>query len=207
MYSQNKEDEFVLDYFKNEAPETLTVVELGANDGKTLSNSLALIEAGWKAILVEPSPKALERLDILHAGNENVLIYPIGIYVSNGLYEFHESGGYKDGNDISLYSTIKPVEKMRWHGDVEFSEIFAPFITWEYFRAENQSKKFDFISIDCEGVDTLILQTIDLQECGCRCLCIEWNGIEENKTIAEQYCNKYGLTLKVVNAENLIFAI
>ena len=54
MYSQNHEDDIVLNFFQN-TESNKTVLEIGANDGKTFSNSLLLIENGWKAHLVEPS--------------------------------------------------------------------------------------------------------------------------------------------------------
>jgi hypothetical protein len=58
MYSQNHEDDIILMYFKSKvypleiAKHEFTLLEIGANDGKTFSNSLRLIEAGFKAVLV-----------------------------------------------------------------------------------------------------------------------------------------------------------
>ncbi len=56
-YTQNNEEQIFIDYFKNQNPSELCVLDIGANDGKTFSNSLRLIELGWSAILIEPSPK------------------------------------------------------------------------------------------------------------------------------------------------------
>ena len=42
MYSQNQEEQIILDYFND--VKVGHVLDIGANDGKTFSNSLALIE-------------------------------------------------------------------------------------------------------------------------------------------------------------------
>ena len=44
MYSQNNEEQVILDYFGNKIGNLL---DIGANDGITLSNSRKLIELGW----------------------------------------------------------------------------------------------------------------------------------------------------------------
>ena len=59
-YSQNKEDLSVLNYFGKDFKGL--VLDIGANDGITLSNSRLLIESGWDGVLVEPSPKAYAKL-------------------------------------------------------------------------------------------------------------------------------------------------
>ena len=59
MYSQNFEDEVIAEYFGNFQG---TLIDIGANDGKTLSNSHYIIEKGWKAHLFEPNKNVLEKL-------------------------------------------------------------------------------------------------------------------------------------------------
>lgn len=51
MYSQNDEEAIIMRYFANR---TGRLLDIGAADGMTNSNSLALIERGWRAVLVEP---------------------------------------------------------------------------------------------------------------------------------------------------------
>ncbi|NBO23595.1 hypothetical protein EBU94_09705 [bacterium] len=76
MYSQNSEDVFLLDFWKQKFGNSKgTLLDVGANDGKTLSNSLLFIENGWKAHLFEPSNPTFQKLVELHKGNENVRCY------------------------------------------------------------------------------------------------------------------------------------
>ena len=58
MYSQNNEERIILNYFLNRKGNFL---DIGANDGITLSNVRALAEMGWKGCLIEPSKKAYNK--------------------------------------------------------------------------------------------------------------------------------------------------
>lgn len=196
-YSQNREDLFVLDYFKGFKG---TLLEIGANDGRTLSNSLLLIENGWKAHLVEPS-SVYNDICALHGDNPRVTVYNFGIGAYDEVLELHESGCHvPNGADKALVSTFNTSEMSRWPG-VEFKSKPVQLVSWETFAGNRQT--FDFISIDAEGYDWEILQQIDLTLTSC--LIIEWNSIEALKVTFIDYCASYGLKLAHVNAENLIF--
>lgn len=206
MYSQNNEEELLMDYFNCSNSNDMHLLDIGANDGSTFSNSARLIEIGWNATLLEPSPLAFEKLQKYHADNPNVKCLNYGISALGGKSIFYESGGYQNGEDVALYSSIDKNEIKRWQGNVDFKEIEAEFVTYQKFCQDHQGFRFDFISIDIEGYDWLLLQQMDLNALGCQMLIIEWNGnIEQgNKMIA--HCNSFGLKEISRNAENLIFA-
>ena len=54
-YSQNGEQLIIEKYFGDFKG---ILLDIGANDGETLSNSRSLIKKGWQAVLVEPSESA-----------------------------------------------------------------------------------------------------------------------------------------------------
>jgi FkbM family methyltransferase len=205
MYSQNHEDDIFLNYFQN-IKSNKTILDIGANDGKTFSNSLLLIENGWKAHLVEPSSTYKKLMD-LHQSNENVLIYPVGIAEQDGTYDFYESGTFH-GEDGNLVSCIKPNEMDRWRGVVEFNKTKAIFNTFDTFLQSNklENEVFDLISIDVEGHDWIVLQQIDLNKHSCQLLCVEWNSINELASLFIEYASRFGLHEIHRNAENIIFA-
>ena len=87
MYSQNNEEEVLLTYFKDF---TGVLLDIGANDGKTFSNSYALISHGWQAVLIEPSQSAFDKLEALHYDNEKVDYYNIAIGTQDGKATFHK---------------------------------------------------------------------------------------------------------------------
>lgn len=72
-YSQHGEDLFIMSYISsNNLNIPKLVVEAGALDGKTNSNSLSFIEQGWRGIVIEPNPVSYEKLYRLHKHNSTV---------------------------------------------------------------------------------------------------------------------------------------
>lgn len=205
MYSQNKEDEIIADYFGDFKG---TLLDAGANDGVTFSNSHLLLNKGWLGHLFEPSSVFYD-LEKLYSSNGLVSVYHKGIGAEaqeEALLE--ESGSHlPDKKDRALLSTFVESEKSRWKGSgVRFNWhpcSITGFKAWYYYTGK---PTLDFISIDIEGMDWELLQAIDLTAVGCKCLCIEWNS---NKQVGEQfksYCIvKHGMKLLHTNAENKIF--
>jgi len=202
MKSQNNEAQIVADYFKGFKG---TVLDIGANDGQTFSNSYDLIKSGWSAVLIEPGT-VFTQLQELHKGNKLVNCYQLAIADKEQILTFYESGAHvKNGKDTGLVSTLDYNESIRWRNSgVEFTErkVQAVPFSWVY----KWHKQFDFITIDAEGFDLQILKQIDLVKVGCRCLCIEWNGHQDLKQLYSNYIGHHGLKLISENRENLIFA-
>lgn len=202
--SQNNETEIALQYFKGK---TGTILDIGANTGLFLSNSYDLIKKGWFGVLVEPS-SAFEDLNELYGiKNDSVDIHNIALGKESGKLKFFESGAHvKGGTDKALVSTAVPSEMERW-ADVDFKETEVNVMAVKDFLSMYTDKKFNYISLDVEGMEWEILQEIDLKEVGCEFLCIEWNGNKELARKFKNYCYKYGLKEINRNAENLIFAL
>ena len=58
-YSQNNEQEIILNFFNGRIGRYL---DIGAFDGVSMSNTLALAELGWQGTAIEPSPWVFNRL-------------------------------------------------------------------------------------------------------------------------------------------------
>lgn len=200
-YAQNQEDLFVLNYFKSFKG---TLLEIGSNDGHTLSNSLLLIENGWKAHLLEPGETCVD-LMYLHEKNDKVTVHNFGIGETNGKVKFYESANHvPGGTDKGLVSSTDYAETERWRkAGVQFKETEIMLYTFDKFWSSIGKPQFDFISIDTEGCEVAILKQIDLEKVGCKVLIIEWNGNPELSTKFTRYCEGYRLAL--VNNENMIF--
>jgi FkbM family methyltransferase len=210
MYSQNNEEQIALDYFKNADHSKMWLLDVGANDGITFSNSKALIDIGWNAVLLEPSPKAYSKLCETHYGkNENVALLNYGINIFDGEHDFYESGGYENGSDVALYSSVEKIETQRWGDKVQFEKIKADFVKWKTFLETISTVRepiFNFISIDIEGLDWLLLNQMDLKALGCEMVVIEFNGNRDMAMNMISHCSNYGLKEISRNPENLIFA-
>src|SRR5687768_5951564 len=106
-YSQNNEQQIILNYFQNQTFKDLAVLDLGANDGITLSNSYAILSLGASGDLVEPSPTVFPKLNDLYKNNPNVKCHNVALTDRCGLFPYFESGPLLGENDMSLVSTLK----------------------------------------------------------------------------------------------------
>ena len=198
-YSQSSEDKVIQNYFGLYKG---VLLDIGANDGKTFSNSLALIEKGWEGVLVEPAPKAFDKLCELHKGNPFVKPLNVAIGTENEAADFWDMGQHVGNGDSSLLSTMKESETGRWVG-TEFTKIKVRCVDYVSFLEFSPVKSFDFITIDAEGQDISILRQIDLS--AVKCLCIEWNGNEGDLAVIRSIVP---VEMKEIyrSLENVIFA-
>ena len=204
-YSQNNEEEIILNYFKDQKG---TLLSIGENDGVTLSNCLALIEKGWDGCLVEPSPSVFPRLITLHKDRDNIHCYPFAITDKTETVSFFESGTHFNKGDKALLSTIIQTETNRWLATTEFKEIKIECFDFKTFLHKSPFKQFDFISIDAEGYDLKILIQMDLKSLGCKAVCVEHNSDRFAYSQIKSICAKYGLRNELLyNGENVIMAI
>jgi hypothetical protein len=59
VYSARGEQDFIAEFFKDISPDKKVLVDIGAGDGFTFSNSLSLLESRlWNGLLIEANPKA-----------------------------------------------------------------------------------------------------------------------------------------------------
>jgi FkbM family methyltransferase len=203
-YSQNAEDIFILNHFGSYKG---TLLEIGSNDGRTLSNSLAFIDNGWQAHLIEPG-HTFQLLQQLHENNPRVSCHNFAIggkFVDS--MTFYESGAHViGGSDTGLVSTLDFEETERWRRQgVEFTERKVSVHPFSHLWDLMGKCTIDYISIDAEGFDFDILQQINLTEVGCKALVIEHNAIIDLANAMVEYCFKHGLSLAHQNNENLIF--
>jgi len=203
MYSQNNEEAIIRFYFKEFKGRFL---DIGANDGKTLSNTLWCAENGWSGVCVEPSETAFNKLIKQHK-NHNVQCIQTAIGLFDGTCEFYESGNHLGTDDVSLISTINKNELDRWkNSNNVFTNKQTDIVTFETLLTKITGKlSFDLISIDAEGLDLDIMRQINFQKLKCKMLIVEYNRKEEFKfrTMAAQH----KLKLFAKNHENLIFVI
>lgn len=215
MYSQNNEQEVILKYFGDKVG---TFIDIGANDGKTLSNTFALSERGWSGVLVEPSPSAFANLKdnykidstkmdaikiIRQDGiNPTFYFYPFALGVTNGTVKMWDSGTHLNKGDTSLLSTLVEKDKTKWEKSTNFTEIEVQCFRWKTFLNRLKFKAFDFISIDAEGLDYEILKQIDLRETSL--ICVEYNGDANLKLEFDKLM--IGFKIIYTSPENLIYA-
>lgn len=189
-YSQNNEEHYILKHFGSHVGRFL---DIGAYDGKRLSNTFALLQRGWTGDLIEPSPKVYPAL------YENVKHYKARI----GEFAIAEyDGTIKFYDNDNAVATTSATDKAKWK-DESFNEIEVQCVRFDTVWSEKD--KFDFISIDVEGLDVQVLKQIDINKHGVKCICIEWNSIPDNYTVIDKYLKGFNMRLIHKNAENLIY--
>ena len=197
MYSLRNEEQLIKDYFGNFQG---TLLSLGENDGKTLSNVYAALIDGWHGVLVEPSKTAFSKLYELWKDRQDIELVNVAISDTDGIAEFFESGTHLGTGDTSLLSSLKKDETVKWTRET-FTQTEIATLTYKSLLTKVRRIKYDLISVDCEGVDWEILQQIDLTDT--KMLIVEFNGIDKVKYV--DYCAKFGLHLYSQNPENIIF--
>lgn len=202
MYSQNNEEQIILRYFGNATGGTF--LDIGANDGITLSNTFALANIGWAGTLVEASPQAFKKLSECYEHVKGFELIHAAVGAHNGKAILYESGEHLGSGDVALLSTVKITEVDRWVDHV-FNEVTVPCINFSTMLGLSKYKEFDFISMDIEGMELDVLPQMDLQKLRCKMLCVEFNGKEPEKYDSIVLPQGYRLIHK--NGENLIYTI
>lgn len=215
MFSQNQEEKHILEYFNRRSSlasptPPMWVVEgrkpafcdIGANDGVTFSNTRALALTGeWVGVLVEPSPKAFERLKKLYNGNKGFYVYPFALSDHNGKGMLQESSALCSAADIGLVSTFNNNEMERFKRTVSYEPVEVKTFKWKTFLNRLTIKEFDFISIDIESDEMKVLPDIDLSRVSC--VAIEWNSKPELKKEYDYYLRDFHVIY--TSGENLIY--
>lgn len=200
MHSQNNEEYIIKQFFGNHIGSFL---DMGANDGKTLSNTYALAINGWQGTLVEASPLAYKRLLDTHANNQSLDFIQAAVGSYNGEIVLYESGEHLGKGDTSLLSTVVPGEMERWVGE-KYNAVAVPCITFETMVGLTKHKTFDFITMDIEGMELEVLPQMDLKKLKCKLICVEYNGKEQHRY--DEIIIPQGFRLIHKNGENLLYA-
>lgn len=128
-----------------------TFIEIGSCDFNTLNN---LSDAGWRGLIVDPMKKYLDRLE------RKPRIAYVNYAVSDNpgeikFYEFIDEAVEKD-HDFAGMSTIHPI-KENLH---LMKELTVKAITYSNLIKTYQVDRVDFLKIDTEGHDLIILKTV-----------------------------------------------
>jgi FkbM family methyltransferase len=204
MFTQLDEEKFIIEKFENLIENfsdkiSNRILDIGANDGITLSNTRALIlkYPDLQCYFVEPNPICNKKLISVY-NKPQYKIFDFAIADYDGNTNLYCNGSHITENDNGLLSTILLDETKRW-GENEKWELVEVEVKKYPFVDVN----FDFISIDAEGMDEIIVKQIDLTRT--YIVCIEWNSNEDTFNIINSYCTSFSMRLLHKNGINLIY--
>lgn len=158
-YSHNREDVFVADWFKENPPRSRYFVDVGAFDGVTYSNTMALVDAGWHGTLIEPEPEIFKRLERNYVGLAGNLLIKKAVGHSarqdTGSHNVMWTPRTKNWTD-KMVATVSQ-DWMNRHGAIQQWEgKLVEFVTLDAVLADCPDPP-SFIDIDCEGLDTEVV--------------------------------------------------
>lgn len=191
-YSQNDEQEVILRFFGFRKGHLL---DIGAFDGVTFSNSRALLESGWSGVLVEPDPFNVVKL-LANTPPNHAQIICAAVAATQEICRL----AVETKPERGWASTITPrlMTDDRIH-EPHPASVFVPTIS-----ISQLAHPFDFISIDAEGRDFEILQSMPLKMLErCELLCIEPTDKEERKAMSE-FLSHVGFRTHHETPENLL---
>ena len=170
FYSQYEEDVLIRDFFKNK--EKGVLIDVGAADGIRYSNSRHFItELGWRGTLVEPHPNYFESLRSLYADSKDITLLQCAVGAEAGKAPFYLFGRDEHAQVSTLSSDFKD-RVISVHGNkYEAEPLIVDVLTLEDILSKTEH--VDFLSIDCEGIDMLVLQSNDWQLYRPKLVCVE----------------------------------
>jgi FkbM family methyltransferase len=192
-YSQYGDDLVIYDYFKGR---TGNFLDIGANDGVTISNTYKLLKNGWSGTYIEGSKNVFDRLKIntlntntqclnyfLSDKNESVTLYSNSKLFDNSI----------NINNIDLLTTIDRNCYLKTKDWGEFEEIECESFIFHDIEEDLKFNEYQMISIDIEGLDYEVLSQINLEKYKTEMIVIEYDGDEEKRKKIINYCNIYHL--------------
>ena len=177
-YSQFGEDEILNRIFSNK--ESGFCIEIGANDGKTGSNSLFFEKKGWTTLLVEPNPSLCEIIK----KTRSAFLYECGVADKNGRGTLYVAVGDDGAHGVSMIAERDIAEKKIASFGFNYYPVDVKIMRLDDILVDvNINKKIDFISIDVEGGELEVLKGFDLLRWSPTILIIEDNSNLEDRAV------------------------
>jgi FkbM family methyltransferase len=152
------------------------IIDVGANDGFSWSNSLSFIELGYPAVLIEPMPLYAQKCRHLHHGNSMVFVEEVAILEEMRTVEFY----INNDPERDLLSMASSVRREIIQGDsvVKTTVLACPlrYILGRY----NVPPVYSLLNVDAEGVDLDVLKSANLEVYRPQAICVEFGCNEEN---------------------------
>jgi FkbM family methyltransferase len=175
MYSQNNEEEFILNYFRDK--EKGLYVDLGCGHSECISNTLRLYELGWRGLCVDSMTKYGESFKEQR---------PEDIFLNVAVLDY-------DGV-VTAYDTVVEGSWLADEYEIKkYKNFKIPCMTMESIL-EKYPKFYecDFLNMDIELCEKKVLSKIDFNKFKPQLMCIEVSvrGIDDSEEI-EKYINKF----------------
>lgn len=179
MYSQDREEQVIADYFGDRIGKFLDV---GAHDGRTFSNTLRLAERGWSGVCVEPAASVFASLIATHKERSEIKLVNAALAPKRDLIQFWDSNGDCIGSTDAAHRDLWAA------GGVNFTETWLQTLAVDDFLAKFPGP-YQFVSLDVEGTTRNLLLAMPIAALGVELLCVEFDDHLED---VKAYCAGIG---------------
>ena len=147
------------------------LVDVGAADGSTNSNTVNLLKRpGWRGLLIEPEQTQFWKLGDVYRDHPNVAVLNYAISTREG------KGLLWCGGQVSTISPAVKKSAEDSHGTIYTQQEVQMVTLTRVLSAANAPADFDFLSIDAEGMDWEVWQSLDKGRFSPKLVCIEGTG-------------------------------
>ncbi len=199
-YSQNKEDLFLIDYFKD--IKKGFYLDFGCHHPKRFSNTYLLYKRGWSGINVDANYSSILLFNLFRKRDKNIRAL-INVESKSDIYYYFNDSAL---NGILSISDAKELIDMGYILKKKIRMESIPIN--EFFnKYKLKNKKINFFKIDLEGLDFEIIKVLDFKNLDIQVLMIEkkLNKIENQELVI--YLKSKFFKLIFESKRNLIFSI
>jgi len=172
FYSQFQQDEFIYKkYFQNK--KNGFFIDIGAYDGETDSNSLFFENIGWNGVCIEPNPEMFEKLQKIR----KCICFPYAISDKEETLQFFQikEGGPSTLSGLVEEYTQEAIARINNYNIDDFNYID---IECKTFNSLINNFNINYLSLDTEGNELKILQSIDFNVYNIEVITVENNDYD-----------------------------
>ena len=190
-YSQNKEDLFISEYFKNKKQGFY--LDIGAYHPIKFSNTQLLYNKGWHGMNIDLNQVSIDCFKIIRKRDNNIRAAISNKIIKKKVYS----------NDF-FHPTNSLVEKHFKKHNEHFSEKNIFYLKTR--RINNLiSRKIDFLNIDIEGLDLKVIKDIKLKKLRPELICVEMLNLKEKRECVN-FLKKFNYKIIKKIKDNLFFS-
>lgn len=214
-YSQNNEQDTILTYLNYYDITSGTLLDIGAYDGETYSNTRAIMikYPKWKGIFVEPSSHSFVKLFNVYQNEPrraeliNLLVTTEDELNNEVLVEFYDTPTQSPASSIDIKCVNRFVNKVDNFGaSIDPRKVITAKVGLKQLFLKFKNTPFEFINVDIEGGSAkLVLQDwFNPLDYGCKLICIEHDNMISD---LQNKFNNLGYKTISYTGENLIFGL